>query len=164
MTTIEEAKIYLRENWNKGCDCPVCTQFVRLWKQKINSQIAKCLISLYLISKSDNKRWVHILREIKPSNRMYSLARWWGLIEAKEYHGEDDKKSSGYWCLTIKGINFVENKIKIPKYALLFNNHFYKFSGEDVDISDALGQKFSYRELMGSYYKEPIEPKQESLL
>lgn len=32
--TLEEAKQFLRENWEEGADCPCCTQKVKLWKNR----------------------------------------------------------------------------------------------------------------------------------
>ena len=80
---------------------------------------------------------------------MYSLMRFWNLIEPAEHKDfEDDKKASGFWRVTQKGIFFVTAKIQIPKYVYLFNNQKYSESWDTIDIKDALGKKFSYTELM----------------
>ena len=39
-------KEFLRANYEKGCDCPTCGQFVKLYKRKLNSGMAKTLIIL----------------------------------------------------------------------------------------------------------------------
>jgi hypothetical protein len=142
-TTLAEAKADLRQNWEKGLPCPCCTQFVKLYPHTINSQIAKTLIQMYRL----DKEWVHILQELKPSNRMYSLARFWGLIEARGDTG--DQKASGYWRLTPRGKSFVEGTITVPKHAYIFNDKVYRFDPEQENIREALGHKFSYSELMG---------------
>lgn len=145
--TLSEARKYLRENWEKGVLCPCCTQRVQLYRHKVNAQITKCLIQMYRLNGDD---WVHVLQDLKPSNRMYSLARFWGLIEPKGDTPEDDKKSSGYWRLTSKGVSFVLGQITIPKYAYIFNDKVYRFSPDQVTIREALTSKFSYHELLGS--------------
>jgi len=115
METIKQAKKYLRENWLEGVSCPCCSQFVKLWRHKVNSQIAKCLIQVYRISEREGREWVHILNEIKPSNRMYSLARHWELLKAKEFKKDEDKKSNGFWKITPKGKEFVKRQYNNSK-------------------------------------------------
>lgn len=151
METITEAKQYLRVNFEKGVECPCCTQFVKLYRHRLNSQMAKTLIEIYNISSEENREWIHVLNEIKPSNRMYSLMRFWDLIVAAEYdqvNSYEDKKASGYWKITERGEKFVNNEINISKYVYLFNNRKYSISEETISIHEALGKKFSYSELM----------------
>lgn len=42
--TIEEAKQLLKDNWEKGIECPCCTQFVKLYKRPLYSAQAYSLI------------------------------------------------------------------------------------------------------------------------
>ena len=142
--TVQQAKEYLQENIDTGVECPCCGQFAKIYKHRLNSQIAKTLIGMYTLG----DRSIHILNELKPSNRMYSLARFWGLIEPTEVMVRGNKKASGYWKLTEKGKLFVEDKETIAEYVLLFNNKHYGFKGDEVDIKYCLGKKFNYQELM----------------
>jgi hypothetical protein len=152
--TLQEAKKELREGWEKGIECPCCTQLVRLWKHKLNSAIARTLISMYNISKGRNDEWVHIMNEIHITT-MYGIAEFWGVIEPKDHQKfEDDKRASGMWRLTEKGKKFVEGKILIPKYLFIFNNKVRRTSEETTSIKGCLGNKFSYSELMDRDFDE----------
>ena len=44
--TIQEAKDYLRANWEKGCHCPCCGQGVKLYPRQPYSTLVKSLIRL----------------------------------------------------------------------------------------------------------------------
>jgi len=150
--TLEEAKDDLKKHWDdkQGTTCPACTQHVQLYRHSLNSQMASCMVVIHKLDKrgeSDNG-WVHVLKQVKPTNRMYSLARFWGLIEPRG-DSEEGKKTSGYWRLTTKGDNFVLGFETVPKYAHIFNDKVYSHSGESISIRDALGTHFSYDELMG---------------
>ena len=149
---LEEIKADLRLHWDdkQGVTCPACTQHVQLYRHSLNSQMASCMVAMYrLVStgQSDDG-WVHVLRQIKPANRMYSLARFWGLIEPRG-GSPDGKKTSGYWRLTNKGINFVLRTETVPRYTHIFNDKKYKQSGDNINIREALGTHFDYDELMG---------------
>ena len=51
--TMEEAKQLLKDNWEKGIDCPCCTQFVKLYKRPLYSAQAYSLIRLYKLCQDD---------------------------------------------------------------------------------------------------------------
>lgn len=142
--TIEDAKNYLRQNFKEGVICPCCTQLVKLYSYKINSGMILVLISMY----KSNKEWVHPLKDLKTNNGDYAKLRFWGLLQSSSDEPEEDKKSSGFWKITDKGKKFVENSITIKEKAYLFNNKCYGFTGEEINIVQALGNKFSYSELM----------------
>lgn len=143
MQTLEEAKQFLRNNWEKGVECPCCTQHVRLWKHSINSAIARTLIAMYRKNGTD---WVHIMKDIHLTT-MYGIAEFWELIVPKT-ENDEDKKSSGYWKLTERGRQFVTAQIIIPRYKWVFENKVRRTSTDYVGIGDCLGKKFNYRELM----------------
>lgn len=148
MNTIQSAKDYLRSNWAKGVTCPCCEQFVKLYKRKLNSGMALTLIRIYRHSQG----WVPVkefLRQNKWHNgHDWTLLRFWGLLEEKQHaKGEN---SSGYWRITAKGISFVLNHITVPKRMLMYNQSCYGFEGGETSISEALGNKFNYQELMAA--------------
>lgn len=51
----------------------------------------------------------------------------WELIENNN-HGKEKFKSQGEWRLTMKGINFINNKIQIPEIAKFNSNGCYETS------------------------------------
>lgn len=150
--TVAEAKQYLENNWEDGCSCPACGQNVKLYHRKITSAMAYGLI---LIDKHMSpSQPIHIEDFFKKKNYPSALRgdfaklRWWGLIDR-----HDEKP--GFYSLTPKGHYFVSGTVDVPRYCYIFNNDCYGFSDERTDINRALGDEFSYSELMG----QDFEPK-----
>lgn len=152
MKTLEEGKDFLRENFDKGCTCPCCGQFVKLYKRKLNSGMARNLTRIYLESKDG--KYIHVedvLRKYKDhSGHDWALLRFWGLIEEIPNEMPSASNSSGMWKITYKGKQFVRNQISIPKRVHLYNNKFFSFSKETTTIVGALGDKFDYQQLINS--------------
>jgi hypothetical protein len=151
METISEAKKYLRDNFNKGCSCPVCGQFVKLYKRKLNSGMAVILIFMSKYGKD----FVHVkefLREKKMKNgHDWTLLRYWGFIQERSpLIGDENTKNSGFWRITPEGLAFVSNRVKTKKHILIYNQKFQGFSNEDITIEDALGDDFDYYELINT--------------
>jgi len=149
METIKQAKEYLRENFEKGVECPCCGQHVKLYKRKLNSTMARCLIKMTRLQNGYN----HVRDIVKgisdTGTNDFSKLKYWGLIEEMD-NNNDNKKTSGYWKLTKKGYLFAKNEIKLPKYAKIYNTKLVGFSKEYTTILDSLGEKFSYLELMNN--------------
>lgn len=157
METIQQAKDYLRENWEDGVSCPCCNQTVKLYKRKLNSSMA---LGLIMISQKHNgvntSNWFH-LEDYFKDLPVHSTVRGdipklrhWGLIEAKQGIKEDGNKHVGLYRITEKGIQFVNNLIDVPEKAKLYNNRFYGTDGKSISIRQALTNKFNYNELMGA--------------
>ncbi|MBU4565115.1 MAG: hypothetical protein KMY53_16050 [Desulfarculus sp.] len=124
--------------------CPCCGQTCKLYRRKLNSGMVRVLIAMYRLGSGG--RWVHINREIRTYARDYSYLSRWGLIEQDLSRG-----SGGFWRLTALGEEFVTSRGKaVPKYILMYNNKLLGFGPEETTIIQALGDKFDYRELMGS--------------
>jgi len=148
--TLEEAKQYLRDNYEKGTECLCCKQRVQLYKRKLNAGMCYGLIALYRISNGND--FIHIpteftKRKINNSNTELSKLAYWGLIEEKK-NEDSSKRTSGYWRITQRGIDFVNKKILLPRHALIYNGKCRGFTKEGVSIIMALGDKFNYDELM----------------
>ena len=155
--TVREAKDYLRENWRKGTKCPCCNQNVKLYPRTLNSSMAYGLIILYRlhIKHADFNKWFKMNEEvaklkIPSSNIEYAKTYYWGLIE--ERGSEPGKKrTSGLWRLTARGIKFVRKEIEVNKRVYVYNNKVWEYSKDFVSITDALGNKFNYLELINNY-------------
>ena len=155
METLQEAKEYLRENFTKGSNCPCCSQFVKLYKRKLASTPSRMLIKLNYLGDG----WHHVSKLVKgislTGSNDFSKLAYWQLIEEKQ-NTDEDKKTSGFWRITTKGVLFVENKIKIPSHVFIFNGKKMfsvgnrGFSDKTINIVDCLGKKFSYNELMNN--------------
>lgn len=149
METLVDAKKHLRDNWEKGTECPCCGQMVKLYKRRLNSAAALYLIDL--LKKSGGKAGVavHITEIGKASTSGGSFAQLahWDLI--KPIHNTDtSKRTSGQWCITAKGVDFVRGTITVPAYTFQFDGKCLGSSDERISIKQALGVKFDYSDLM----------------
>lgn len=152
------ARDFVEARRDRGCYCPCCDQFVKIYKRRFNAGAARSLIYIWKLTKSgatDEEGYVHIQREFARrysanANAMdYGQLKWWGLIDPKLSNDENkDTKDTGYWKLTKKGEGVVKNVIRIPARAHILNNTLMGFSEEQTYIAEALGKKFSYTELM----------------
>ena len=146
MITIAEAKEYLRQNFDKGANCPCCTQFTKRYSRKLTSGMAVALINLYNIS---DREYVHIERLGRLNGGEFAQLAHWGLIEEKPNEDDGTKRTSGYWHITLRGVNFVKGSTRVASHVYTFNGKRLGFSETSTDIHEALGKKFNYSELMG---------------
>jgi hypothetical protein len=147
MKTLLEAKEYINTNMDKGCYCPCCNQNVKLYKRPVNATMALILINLSKISLSE---FVHASKLYEGFGHLggdFPKLKHWQLIEEMP-NDDNTKKNSGSWRITDKGVGFLLGDVKIPKYIITYNNECLGFSGEEIDINVALGEKFNYSELM----------------
>ena len=145
METIKEGKEYLRQNFKKGISCPCCGQFVKQYKRKLNSVMARGLINLLVLDR-DFQHVSKLLVNTTGSGD-FSKLKYWGMIEEKE-NFDKTKKASGYWRITEKGIQFAKGKLYVPKCVNIFNTNLLGFSDDLTTIQESLGQEFNYNELM----------------
>lgn len=161
-TKVMKGNIFTKEVMSKGCKCPVCNQNVRLQKYTINAETAKCLIDLYKLNKKHpDKIWFHVAEDIKIGisvSGAFAKLRHWGLIEQlPKNNTQVNKRTSGMWRITDKGMDFVLNRIKIEKFIKVYNQTFYGYDEEITDknkpitITDAISTKFNYQELLKNY-------------
>ena len=147
--TIEEAKTYLRNNFSAGLECPCCGQRVKLEKRKLNSGMARTLAYIYNHHPCE---WIDVkdfLRQHKYKNAHdWTQLRHWKFIESGD-NKDDAKGRTGTWRITTTGKQFIRGEIKVRSHIFTFDNRFYGFSDAEIDIIEALGNHFSYRELMG---------------
>lgn len=159
METLGEAKQFLRDNWEEGCACPCCGQFVKRYTYNLNRSVGLTLIKIFTLHKNHDV-WVHVNTEIRPeSGGYFSIAKHWGLIVQREKEETDDKRVSGYWAITAKGRKFIVGEITVPKAVEMFDGRVLKFSDEQITIQQCLGDEFSYKQLMGPYLTkdEPLK-------
>lgn len=129
----------------KGCECPVCGQNVKIYKRKINSILAKQLL---LAFKKHGLEWFHI-RDMEYFTTDWAVLQHFNLIFPKPHNiGDGGKKTSGYWRITKNGRLFCLRDHFVFSHALIFNNTRLDFAGKLVTIDDCLGEKFDYKELM----------------
>ncbi len=144
MKTILEAKQYLRDNFKTGATCPCCNKYVKAYKRKLNSGIARALIIMYKLG-AVNKKYIHVQNEfaklkLRATTMDYAYAEKWSLIE--------DGDELGTWTLTDKGVDFVNNRTVLPDYCLVYNGNVYGWSKKLINIDTALTIKYDYDEMM----------------
>jgi len=150
MTTLKQAKDFLRENFDEGAKCPCCGQYVRKYKRKLNSSMARALVWIAGASTASKNGWVDVPAKAPKwliKTNQHPTLRWWGLLERMP-NDESYKKHSGMWRPTKKGMSFALGEGKAPEYVLHYNNKVIEHSEKLVTISDAFGVKFSYEEMM----------------
>ena len=148
---VNDAKIEIMDKArHKGADCPVCGQFVRVYKRAINASMAAQLVRAY--KKFGDYYGFHIkdILEGDGGGADFAKLRYWNII--KELKNDDPKKkNSGRWIITDFGRKFVMGYRQIPKYALIYNGRFLDFDGDEIiTIQDALGNRFNYQTLMSA--------------
>lgn len=156
-STLREAKEWLRSKLDTGEHCPCCGQFARWYVRKLHSSIAASLIFFY--KNFEYNKFTHkndlIAKAKHPwlSSALgggdFSKAALWGLIEEKPKNPSDRGRTSGYWRLTNRGVDFVCGKTQVQSHVRLYNGKVFGFTGDKVSIIDCLGKRFSYAELMG---------------
>jgi hypothetical protein len=151
-TTLSEARGWLRERVDDGAHCPCCTQFAKVYRRKLNSAMAYALILMYRHG-GDEDGWCYVPDLlIRRTNRGgdEAKARYWGLIEEPpDAMREDGSTRVGTWRLTADGAAFVRGELKVAKYARVYDGRCLGLDDAQlVDITDALGKRFNYRELM----------------
>ena len=145
MKTIAEGKQHLRDNFKTGATCPCCNKYVKAYKRKLNSGIARSLIIMHNLGACGGL-FIHVQDEfaklkLRATTMDYAYAEKWKLIRA-----EPDK--NGYWSLTDLGKAFVLNQTVLPDHCLVYNGNVYSWSNNLINIEHALTESFDYQKLM----------------
>lgn len=137
---------------DEGTTCPCCDQFCKEYKRKLNSGMAAGLVWLVREFLKD-RDWINIPnrgpRFLLRTGGQFSVLAHWGLIVQK-VNDDGDKRTSGLWKPTKKGVDFVLRKRTVPSHVYLYNNEVRGWEDAEIDIDTALGNKFSYKELMSA--------------
>lgn len=145
-----------------GVICPCCDQFAKLYRRKLHSGMARALIAIATVqnrvevAELDGINFYVETPKLRFSNGDYGKLRWWELLEQRPLKYDDEKeekKNSGRWRLTQKGMQFVKGEISVPREVFMYNNTVQGFSSDMITISEALGKKFNYPELMKPFYE-----------
>lgn len=133
--------------------CPTCGQKMPIeYKRKLNSYMAVNLIKLLKKHRelpNFKGEWVHIT-QLNLNGGDFAKLRYWGLIREQE-NTLIEKKNAGFWKITPKGLDFLNDRVRVPAYVYLKNNEVQSFSESTVNIHEALGKHFSYYDLMKGY-------------
>jgi len=150
-----EARRWLARRIRIGTHCPLCNGFAKIYRRKITGSMAASLIVLYFEHRRRRswKSWIHFetvtaslsrKAALRVRSRMLSVLRFWKLVECKT-KGEGLR---GYFRITPAGRRFVEEKLRVRRSAYIYNNYGLGLDGGKVGITDVMGEKFDYEELM----------------
>ena len=145
--SLDGARQRLWEKLERGeiVTCYCCGQTCKIYPRKINSGMARSLIQMYQLGGRD---WVHLPTRLNLRSREEGKLAYWGLVEEQKVVRSDGGRA-GWWRITEKGEAFVKNQLQVPKIAMVYNGTVREFDDSQmVGIKDALGDKFSYDELM----------------
>lgn len=146
--TLGDARGKLRGLARTGARCPCCRQFVKAYRRKLNSGMARAAIRVYRATCPGEYCHLQEVDQTSGSSEGSKLRCWGLLVEERERR--EDGGRSGWWCLTEEGRRFVTGAHTVPKYALLYDGRLLHLEGAAVSIVDCLGEKFDYHELMNA--------------
>jgi hypothetical protein len=136
--------------------CPTCARSVKVYKKIIHYSLALemiYIVKLYAIT-NDWVRVIDVKRKVGDRHPAVNVGggdlaklRYWGLTFPCP-NDNPKKRCSGLWKPTQDGIDFVNRKHKVNKYAVTYNAEVLKLEGQLVDIVGCLKDKFDYYELM----------------
>ena len=140
-------------NTDKGYFCECCGQYVKRYYRKINCNMAVTMIALFRKKKFGFIKIEEFMRVngYQRSGDFPYLVHW-GLLEKMPGKREDGSSKHGFYKLTDKGRQFVQEEITVPQTLIWYNGKAEGFEGREVSIRDALGKRFRYDELMKGEY------------
>lgn len=136
---------WLRERVDDGVKCPCCMQFAKVYRRKIHAAMAHDLIRFYRAGAAGE--WRHVRGTLGHDGGDFAKLIYWELIVEDDREREDGGRA-GWWQITPKGVAYVTDCLRVPKYARIYDGRCLELIGAPVGIRDALGMKFSYRQLM----------------
>lgn len=142
MTSLSEAREYVREHRDEGVKCPCCGQLAKIYRRNINAGMAKSLIVMYR-----NPGWIHVPTIVGSRSREEGKLAYWDLAQEETTVREDGGRA-GYWRITTLGVQYACNEIGLPKYAMVYNGKVLELTGPATWIEESFKSPFHYRELM----------------
>ena len=152
--TLGDARDELRQLVHDGHRCPLCQQFAKVYRRTLPSATGRTMIELYHVAGAapDYTFLPDVLDRMTgtPHQGGYgTLGHFWGLMEREPGEREDGSDRVGWWRLTPLGVRFVLRQAQVPKYAHLYDGRCLGLHGKPISISECLGNRFNYGELMG---------------
>lgn len=162
-SAVQKLRNEVAQGRKTGCTCPICGHYAKEYERHITTAMVKTLwIVKQWFEKNDpglDKKWLQVENyvaelplKIRPLHRgassNFSLLKHWGFIVQRPGVRADGSNRIGYWRITQKGIEFLNDKMKVPKFAVIYNNKLIRFSDDPVSVRDCMTKKFSYAELM----------------
>ncbi len=148
METLNESRTKVKIGMsNGGVTCPCCNQFCKVYKRKLNSNMACFLCKLVAWWTRHGVPAHHSKLRYEHYGRDYPYLVAWGFMTDTP-NDDSSKRRSGLWTPTERGAHFAHGQISVRQYALVYNGKVLEYEGDLVTIHDALGDAFDYKELM----------------
>lgn len=156
-TTIAEARKIVEQNRSDaGCPCPVCDQLVAVYRRTITATMLTALGVFYQHGIKNGEQFLHFPRFTRTSHVVagqggdWAKLTFWELIARKEETREDGSNRNGWARITQDGVDFIERRLRVPRYIFVYNNQLVGIdTTELVGVDDLIGKKFRYDELFG---------------
>jgi hypothetical protein len=146
-TTIAEGKAWLLDRVDDGENCPLCTQFAKVYRRKPHATMARDLIVAWQKHGTGDFHAPTLHGNIGGGD--FAKLVHWGLISGDPSVRDDGSTRNGWWRVTDRGVRFCNGRLEIPKYARIYDGACLSLDdSEHVNIYDCLGSRFNYRELM----------------
>ena len=141
-----DARAWLREQAaDKGAKCPCCSQFTKVYRRRLNANMARLLVVMY---RHCGLGWSHASTLGDGTGDLAKL-RYWGLVEDSG-HTPSGGIRPGWWRVTEAGEALTLGHTTVPAHALVFDSKLIELdtSRGEISIRDALGDHFNYELLM----------------
>jgi hypothetical protein len=160
--TLEQAgHIWYNIIKSDGGHCPVCDRWGKLYRRGISANMARQLVWLCQQTPREDG-WVDVQNTapkwLLRAPQIGTLRHWNMVTDAPVAETKSKSKrkskarSAGLWKPTAIGLEFVHNRISVPKYKYVYNDTVFDTEGPDVTILDCIGEHFNYSELMNANY------------
>lgn len=150
-TPLGEARDWLRERVEHGEVCPLCKQNAQVYRWTLYSTAAKALILFHRLGAANDFVHSSRLKEYGHTGQGdASRLRTYGLAEQMPGEAPDGNPRNGLWRFTQLGHDFVHERATVQKYVYVYDGRVMRRDGPPITIREALRDRFSYDELMGT--------------
>lgn len=158
--TLDDSRAWLASRINDGAACPCCAQFAKVYRRPLTGSMAYVLLLIERWTRTSMRtEWLHVPSYLSEQSHVGVAVRggdWaklvhWGLIEERPVVRADGARHAGYYRITQLGLDFVNDRVLVPKYVFLYNRKkLDRTTDKMVSIDKALGKNFNYAELMSA--------------
>lgn len=141
--TLADARCEMMTKIHEGTVCPCCSKKVKLYKRKLNKDMAKFLI-LIVNKYQHSPRFYATSSVITGGNKNASDGIYlvhWDLLE-KSTENNRGTQGVGLFRPTAKGIEFAYNMVVVPTHVHLLNNVKQGESFDRAYIKQVLGEDY----------------------
>jgi len=126
--SVSEAREYMNEHLRDGTECLVCGRACKCHRRNMIPTLVETLV---IIDKAAVRgAWVNVADLNLKNGGDYAKLRYWELVEK----GADNR-----WRVTLRGHDFLDGKVTIPKTALVYKNQSLGLEGDEIFVSDVGG-------------------------